>query len=193
MSLGVCIGRASSAVPSLETDREAPASSPPSDLPSIGQTGQGDSGTTHGAAARREKTAEIPAKLPRGNNELILVVEDESPVLNVVRATLQKFGYRVLTAGNGAEALSLFKIDHAAIAAVFTDLAMPVMDGPTMAAALRTINPAVKIIASSGLAASFGCLEETMPGLSEFIPKPYTAETLLTVVARVLRGDPGPA
>lgn len=128
---------------------------------------------------------------PRGRNELILVVDDEKTVLKVVRATLERFGYRVLTAANGAEALALFDSNRASIAAVFTDLAMPVMDGIVMAAAIRAIDPRAKIIASSGLGAKYGSLDEAIPGLCGFIAKPYTADELLGVLSRVLHGGPG--
>ena len=60
-------------------------------------------------------------------------------------------------AANGAAAVSIYALQRESIAAVLTDMAMPIMDGPAMAVALRAINPEVKIIGSSGLGASGGC------------------------------------
>lgn len=186
MSLGVCTARDPSAAPSLATSPKEPA------FPAAAHSASCSPFPGHyldGAGVAPAPVAQAPRlqrDLPRGNNELILVVDDEKTVLRVVRATLEKFGYRVVTAANGAEALSHFTRDPDAIDAVFTDMAMPVMDGPAMAAAIRAIDPDVKIIASSGLSARFGAPEVAMPGLSEFLPKPFTAEALLAVVARVL-------
>ncbi|HEX3866650.1 MAG TPA: PAS domain S-box protein, partial [Gemmatimonadaceae bacterium] len=83
--------------------------------------------------------------LPRGDDELILVVDDESAVRNIAQATLQRFGYRVLLAANGAEAVALFAVHRGEIAAVLTDMAMPVMGGPATIIALKAIDPTVKI------------------------------------------------
>jgi PAS domain S-box-containing protein len=140
--------------------------------------------------AAKEKKAEKATELPRGHNELILVVDDEAPILNVAKTTLERFGYRVLIAANGAEAVSLYALQREAIAVVLTDMSMPIMDGPTMAVALRAINPGVKIIGSSGLGASGGSTGAAHAGVTEFITKPYTADMLLTSIARVIRGNP---
>jgi CheY-like chemotaxis protein len=131
------------------------------------------------------------SSLPRGNNELILVVDDEEPILDVAKSTLERFGYRVLTAANGAAAISLYALHRDLIAAVLTDMAMPIMDGPSMAIALKAINPKVKIIASSGLGTSGGSSQATEAGVDDFIPKPYTAEIMLRTLARVVASRPG--
>lgn len=133
--------------------------------------------------------------LPRGQNELILVVDDEDLIREVARNALERFGYRVLLAQNGTEAVALYAIHRGDIAAVITDMAMPVMDGPATILALRTINPDVRIIGSSGQGSSSMMQVGKMQscGLSHFIAKPYTAETLLRTLARVLdRGSTPP-
>ena len=122
--------------------------------------------------------------LPRGHNELILVVDDEEPILNIAKTTLERFGYRVVVATNGAAAVSLYALHRDAIAAVVTDMAMPIMDGPAMAIALRAINPSIRIIGSSGLGASGGSAVAADAGVADFIAKPYTAETLLKTIAQ---------
>lgn len=126
------------------------------------------------------------AGLPRGHNELILVVDDEQPILNVAKSTLERFGYRVAVATNGAAAVSIYALQRESIAVVVTDMAMPIMDGPAMAVALKAINPDVKIIGSSGMDAGSGLSAAAIAGVSEFIPKPYSAETLLRAIARAI-------
>ncbi|HEY5078548.1 MAG TPA: PAS domain-containing protein [Opitutaceae bacterium] len=137
------------------------------------------------APASPAKAPKAPG-LPRGHNELILVVDDEQPILNVAKTTLERFGYRVVTASNGAAAVSLYALHRDTIAAVVTDMAMPIMDGPAMAIALRAINPSIRIIGSSGLGASGGSAVAANAGVTDFIAKPYSAETLLRAIAKVL-------
>jgi PAS domain S-box-containing protein len=119
--------------------------------------------------------------LPVGNGELILVVDDESPILELTRDVLLAHGYRVLTAGDGSEAVALYASSPEPIAAVITDMRMPVMDGPATIRALRRINPDVKVVTSSGLGEGAGYGMDT-------IRKPHTASDLLAVLAKVLRG-----
>jgi PAS domain S-box-containing protein len=123
-----------------------------------------------------------------GNNQLILVVEDEDAIRLVARNILERFGYRVLLAENGVQAVSLFSFHREEIALVITDLAMPLMDGPTTILALRSLLPAVKIIASSGVGtqAAPEAAWAVGVGVPYFIAKPYTAEALLKLVAKVL-------
>ena len=139
-------------------------------------------------------------ELPRGNGELILIVDDEEPILSVAKSTLERFGYRVEVATNGAAAVSIYAQNRESVAVVVTDMAMPIMDGPALAVALKTINPAVKIIGSSGLEET-GVSAAAKVGVRDFIPKPYSAEVILRAIARVLGHDadngaahePGPA
>ena len=121
---------------------------------------------------------------PRGSGELVLVVDDEENVRAVTARTLERHGYRVLTAEHGAEAVTVYARHGREIAAVFTDMSMPVMDGPATIAALQAIDPEVRIIGASGLEGGRG--EPRADDELHFIPKPYTAEALLQTLRRVL-------
>ena len=131
-------------------------------------------------------------RLPLGRGELILVVDDEENIREVTRKALERFGYRVLTASNGAEGVSLYVQNQHEVAVVLTDMSMPVMDGPAMIFALRTINPAVQIIGSSGLAAEDSANRAASAGVERFVPKPYTASVLLHVLQEILAGQRPP-
>jgi CheY-like chemotaxis protein len=72
------------------------------------------------------------------------------------------------------------------IAVVLTDMAMPIMDGPATIRALKQINPAVKIIAASGLNANGGVAKVSGAGVKHFLTKPYTAATLLRTMRAIL-------
>lgn len=126
------------------------------------------------------------AMLPRGNGETVLVVEDEASILTITSQTLQAFGYRVLTAADGAEAVAVYARNMNEIAVVLTDMMMPVMDGQAMIHALMRINPAVKIIAASGLTANGGVAKVAGSGVKHFLTKPYTAGTLLKTMRSIL-------
>jgi len=128
-------------------------------------------------------------RLPRGNGELIMIVDDEPAIREIAQATLERFGYCVLSAASGAEAVMLFAANRAEIAVVLTDMAMPVMDGPATIVALRSIDPSVRIIGSSGLPSNDGVAKAMGAGIQYFVPKPYTAEMLLKTLAAVLHSD----
>jgi len=126
------------------------------------------------------------AELPRGDGELVLLVDDEESIRTVTKKALERFGYRVMVARHGAEAVSLFVQHRDEIAIVLTDMSMPVMDGPTMIVALKSIDPSVRIIGSSGMNSDGNVAKALAAGVEFFVPKPYTAETLLRMLKQVL-------
>ncbi len=126
------------------------------------------------------------AALPRGNGETILIVDDEASILTIAGQTLQAFGYRVLTATNGADALAVYVQNKAAVAAVLIDMMMPVMDGPSTIYALTRINPGIRIIAASGLHDNASAAKISEISQKHFLTKPYTAATLLKTIRAVL-------
>ncbi len=133
------------------------------------------------------QAAELPEMLPRGQDQLVLVIDDESSVRMVTQQTLEAFGYRVIVAEDGAQGLALYAARHNEIEVVITDMMMPVMDGFATIHALRHINPEVRIIAVSGLTANRSMSRAVQAGVHDFLPKPYTAEVLLKTLGQVLK------
>lgn len=131
--------------------------------------------------------AEPNHELPRGDGELVLVVDDEAFVRQITRQTLEAFGYRVMLASEGAEAVTLYAQHKNEVAVVLTDMMMPVMDGASTIMVLRRMNPEVCVIAASGVTTERNALKAGDAGVKHFIPKPYTADTLLTVLKKVLQ------
>jgi PAS domain S-box-containing protein len=121
-----------------------------------------------------------------GRDELILVVDDERAVREVTQQTLEAFGYRVLTAGDGEDAVALYTRQAQTIALVLTDMMMPVMDGPATMRALRRVNPTVRIIAVSGLDSPENIARAILAGADDFLGKPCSANTLVGLVRAVL-------
>jgi CheY-like chemotaxis protein len=124
--------------------------------------------------------------LPTGNGELILAVDDEASVLSMTKETLETFGYRVITARDGAEAVATYSAHKDEIRGVLTDMLMPHMDGPATIRVLKKLDPNVRIIAASGLFDADKVKDATGLDKIAFLMKPYTAENLLKTVHQVL-------
>jgi len=116
-----------------------------------------DHGTTfelYLPASPKEKTVEktdTEALPPAMHGELILIVDDEAAVRGVIQRTLDKHGYRVVTANEGSEAMAFFAQHRGEIKAVITDLMMPGMDGPALIRALRHLDPQLPILSMTGM------------------------------------------
>ncbi len=123
---------------------------------------------------------------PMGNGELVLVIDDEASIRQITRETLESHNYTVLTAADGAEAISLYVRRTADVRVVITDMMMPYMDGVATIRAFRKVNPRIKIIASSGLSEEMKSLQELGLPVEGFLPKPYTAGMLLNMIHTTL-------
>ncbi|MBI5216574.1 MAG: PAS domain S-box protein [Ignavibacteriae bacterium] len=123
---------------------------------------------------------------PPGNGECVLVIDDEASVRDITKYTLEMYGYKVLTAGDGAKGVALYKERKQDIDVVITDMMMPVMDGNATILALKELEPSVKIIASSGLTTGSQISFTLETEVFAFLAKPYTAESLLKALHEVL-------
>ncbi len=133
-----------------------------------------------------EPAPTLPVAVARGRDELVLVIDDEPAVRDITRQTLQAFGYRVLLARDGAEGVALYAQRPGEIAVVITDMMMPVMNGTATIQVLTRINPAVRIIAASGLAVAENVAKATGAGAQDFLAKPFTAQALRQLVRTVI-------
>ncbi len=127
-----------------------------------------------------------PEPPPRGEGQLILVVDDEAAVRTMTRQTLEAHGYDVLEAANGAAAIARYVQHQQDVALVLTDMMMPFMDGPATIHALQDLDPGVTIVSASGLHGSGKVAQAAAAGITHFIPKPYTTDTLLRTLASAL-------
>jgi two-component system cell cycle sensor histidine kinase/response regulator CckA len=136
---------------------------------------------------RRESQAEQP--LPCGKGEVVLVVDDESAVREIIKVTLENNGYKVLTAGDGAEGVALFASRQSDIACVIVDAMMPYMDGPATVRALRKLRPDLPFITISGLGENDRSRELGAGARASFLAKPFTTEQVLHSLQQVLRAQ----
>ena len=136
--------------------------------------------------ASGEALASVKADLPMGHGELILIIDDEAAVREITKETLEVYGYKTITASNGAEGVALFAENAKDIKVVITDMMMPVMGGEAVIVALHKRDPGVKIIATSGLTDKRKIVTPPHAGAPGFLAKPYTAEALLKALAAAL-------
>lgn len=128
-----------------------------------------------------EHAEDVATPVISGNGELLLLIDDERVILDVTAATLESFGYRVLTASDGSEGIALYA-QNPEIAVVITDMLMPVLDGPTTIRALRRLNPNVRVLGMSGYTSQ----RTTGPVPDLLLQKPFRAPDLLNAIRSVL-------
>ncbi len=133
------------------------------------------------------------AAAPVGHGELILVVDDEKAVRDVTESVLARHGYRTLSAGDGAEAITVFASQNGNIDAVFTDIMMPLVDGVALCRVLRKIDPNVRIMAATGLSDENRADELRALNVGHVLGKPFTTNSLLAALAETLTPPRSPA
>lgn len=126
--------------------------------------------------------------LARGQGELVLVVDDEASIRDLLTAVLSRYGYRVLVAANGSEAMALYGPRSAEIALVITDLSMPEMGGNELALALSRLKPDVKILFMTGVTGTTPT--DTLPDGARSLTKPFPVDRLITAVHAALTAAP---
>ncbi|HRE79626.1 MAG TPA: PAS domain S-box protein, partial [Opitutaceae bacterium] len=127
--------------------------------------------------------------LPMGKGELILIVDDEPTIREVTRKTLEASGYEVITAEDGAQAISLYAENRDRVAVVLTDMMMPVMDGAALVRALRRLDMSVRVIAASGFDGRGQTVAASHLGIAHILAKPYSAKALLSTLRAALESE----
>ena len=124
--------------------------------------------------------------LPRGSGQCVLVVDDEKEVRAMTAAVLTQYGYRALTASDGAEAVAIYAQHRTEILVVITDIMMPVVDGVALCRVLRKMDSEVCLIVSSGYADESRLGELRSLNVREVLYKPFSSETLVTAIGEAL-------
>jgi len=120
---------------------------------------------------------------------VVLVVDDDAPVRELCRRTLEAVGYTVMAAGNGAEAIATAHAWDGAIDVLLTDMVMPGINGMDLARAIRSERPGISVILTSGYAEELVDRPTNLAEISEFLPKPFTVPALQMAVARAVGGS----
>ncbi len=131
----------------------------------------------------------VQVELPRGQGELVLVVDDEDAVRRVAQRILEHHGYQVVSASDGAEGLLVFSQRRREVRAVLTDMLMPIVDGGALVRALRRLSPNLPIVAMTGLANSAEDVSGLRVEADAFLHKPFDAEQIVRTLHQVLAGE----
>jgi len=132
----------------------------------------------------------IPFELhPGRHGETILVLEDEESLRALIRQVLSSEGHTVLDTGDPDEAIQLCRAHAGEITMLIADIVLPKMSGPQAAMQIAQICPDVNIIYTSGYPGKAQGPGNPLPDGSEFLEKPFSADTLLRKVRAVLEGS----
>lgn len=140
-------------------------------------------------AASAGDAAEVEAPVLRGSGELVLVADDDEAVLELLRRSLEEYGYRVVTAANGAEAVSACKESREPVALVVSDQSMPLMDGARAVAAIQALQPKLPAVLLCDEAAVTKQPGDPPLTRVEYLPKPIELHRLLETVSGLLKHD----
>ncbi|MDD5351109.1 MAG: response regulator, partial [Chthoniobacteraceae bacterium] len=121
-----------------------------------------------------------------GKGEVVLIVDDEADILKIAGMVLSRHGYRIKTAGNGADALACLAKHPGDIKLIITDLMMPTMDGARLIGLIRRFGFHVPVIAASGYGGEAYREELKNLGVNTILKKPFDAGALLTATHRAL-------
>jgi len=119
--------------------------------------------------------------------ETVLLVDDEEIVVGVGRLMLEKLGFSVLTAASGMEAVDIYKINKGRIGLVVLDMIMPGMGAGDTYNELQAIDPAIKVLLSSGYGVDDQTSEVMKRGCKGFIQKPFNMQVLSEKIEEIMK------
>lgn len=118
--------------------------------------------------------------------ETVLLVDDEEIVIGVGRQMLARLGYSVLTAKNGLEAVDIYRENQNTIGLVILDIIMPGLEAGETCDKLRALNPAIKVLLSSGYSLDQETKAIMDRGCSGFIQKPFNMKILEDKIEEIM-------
>jgi signal transduction histidine kinase len=134
----------------------------------------------------QEVERELPAPPVSGGTESILVAEDNKHVMDLTLTILRRFGYEVLAAQNGHEAIALLKRQTRPVRLLLTDVIMPDMNGKQLYEALLQFHPNMKVLYMSGYTENVIAQQGVVDQDVKFINKPFSVNTLAAKVRSIL-------
>ncbi len=132
-------------------------------------------------AVTSDSSPEFEVEVKRGSG-VILLVDDEHSVRRVAKRVAERAGFSVLEAGDGQQAVDIFRERHEEIVLVLLDMSMPVMSGEEAFRILKTIDPSVPVVLSSGYNEQDATTYFVGKGLAGFLQKPYRPADLLKIL-----------
>ena len=135
-------------------------------------------------SVRTQKLPSVEAKAAKPRSGTVIVVDDNEAIKDIVRRSLETIGFTVHAAANADEALQAAEQWAGQIDVLVTDVNMPGLPGPELAALVRAGQPDVGVVFISGNAEALAVRTGAGEGMWEFLPKPFTIESLRAAVGR---------
>ena len=154
------------------------------------QSKEGEGTTFHVYLPLRDVAAPQPEDetvIVRGNGEVVLVVDDDVPVLEIITEMLTNLNYQPVPRSSPREALAFFKTEPDRFRVVLTDFTMPHMSGLQLAEAVRGIAPAMPVILCSGFSHTDAVEAAVRQGMIRKLDKPIILSALAEAVAACLK------
>jgi CheY-like chemotaxis protein len=121
----------------------------------------------------------------------VLLVEDDARVRKWIHEELEKLGYNLLEAADGADALVIAELHRGNIDILVTDVVMPRVDGPELVKALVALRPDVKVLYISGYPEAFLRQSTSLPSDDNYLQKPFDISTLIARITELLDPEDG--
>jgi len=121
-----------------------------------------------------------------GGHETIMLADDDESVISFGKDLLENFGYKVIIANDGFEAVEIYRRNQDSIDLIILDLSMPRKSGRESLSDLLAMNPDLKVIVSSGFDKGGPVKQLLDMGAKAFVPKPYGMEKMLGTVRKIL-------
>lgn len=134
-------------------------------------------------AAPESNVPAIPSAPP---DAVILIMDDDHVLRSISKDILESFGLKAMTASGGKEGLAIFRKAHQEITAVLLDISMPDLSGDAVYLELKKINPAVKVLLTSGFSKDERVKRTLEAGADSFIHKPFTYQKLTRAILDIL-------
>jgi CheY-like chemotaxis protein len=156
------------------------------------EPGRGTTFTIYLPVSEKHIIEEKPAAIqPLKGQETILLVDDETSVLEVSKEMLESLGYRVYATGSGQEAIAVYMEKHKEIDLVILDMIMPGLSGDEVFERLREINPKIRVLLCSGYSINGQAQKILDRGCVGFMQKPFHLSNLSQTVRAVCDGKSG--
>ena len=121
----------------------------------------------------------------------VLLVDDDARVRQWIHEELEKLGYNLLEAADGADALVIAELHRGPIDVVVTDVVMPRVDGPGLVKALLALRPDLKVLYISGYPEAFLRQSTSLPSEDNYLQKPFDMSTLIARITELLDSEDG--
>lgn len=141
-------------------------------------------------ATREAATVRRPGVDAFSGTGTILVCDDEATIRTIARRVCERSGFKVITAADGREGVTLFRENMSDIIAVILDMTMPGLNGKDAFSEMRRLKPDVKVILSSGYNEQDATTQFVGKGLAGFLPKPWSPDDLLAALNTALTSAP---